>query len=343
MEYTMLGNTGLRVSRFGLGCMRFPEHKEDAISMVRHAIDNGVNYLDSAYIYKDSEEITGEALQNGYRHNIILATKSPIWNIQSHSDFEKYLDEELLCHCQYITPAKLSPPLSDNQGMIRVFLCALVLSTLTTEIGSQEPLRGQVWVELEPLPGQYVDDPGQADIQSIRRRALEEASLFFSQMIYGWSFHYDIGERARNIDEKLELTLRGSIVWGDPGLIPTDTGLRDNRFYMWADFWPNAVQQRWLSVWKTGTIRTAQAIGHGPLGGVVEIADWTTIKQTALEDAARAAIRAMLRAVERNRPKAVDGFISLAAFPVFYMDAGQWAASGRFRVNITEITPFAAY
>jgi predicted aldo/keto reductase-like oxidoreductase len=91
----MLGNTGLQVSRFGLGCMRFPENKEEAIRMVRHAIDNGVNYLDTAYVYKDSEEITGEALQNGYRHKITLTTKSPIWNIRNHNDFEKYLDEEL--------------------------------------------------------------------------------------------------------------------------------------------------------------------------------------------------------------------------------------------------------
>jgi predicted aldo/keto reductase-like oxidoreductase len=96
MEYTMLGNTGLQVSRFGLGCMRFPANKEEAIKMVRYAIDNGVNYLDTAYVYGDSEVITGEALQNGYRQKIILATKSPIWNIQSHSDFEKYLDEELI-------------------------------------------------------------------------------------------------------------------------------------------------------------------------------------------------------------------------------------------------------
>jgi hypothetical protein len=227
--------------------------------------------------------------------------------------------------------------------MSRVFARVLVLSALTTTLYAQEPLRGQVWVDLEPLPGQYADDPGQMDLQSIRRRALEEASLSFSQMISGWSFHYDIGERARNIEEKLELTLQGSIAWGDPGLAVTDSGLQDNRFYMWADFRPSVAQQRWLAIRKTGTIRTAQAIGHGSLGGAVEISDWATIKQAALEDAARSAIRAILRASERNRPKAATGFISLAAFPTFYMDAGQWAAVGRFRVNITEITPFAAY
>ena len=227
--------------------------------------------------------------------------------------------------------------------MARVFACALVLSAVTTMLCAQEPLRGQVWVELEPMPGQYEEDTGQGDLQFLRRRALEEASLFFSRMIYGWSFHYDIGERSRNIPEKLEMTPQGSIAWGDPGLAATDAGLRDNRFYLWADFRPNAAQQRWVQGWKTGTIRTAQAIGHGPLGGAVEISDWMTIKQAALEDAAREAIRAILRAGERNRPKAVEGFISLAAFPVFYMDAGQWAAVGRFRVTIAEIIPFAAY
>jgi hypothetical protein len=227
--------------------------------------------------------------------------------------------------------------------MTRVVVCALVLSVFAAALCAQEPLRGQVWVELEPLPGQYLDEPGQMDVQSLRRRALEEASLFFSRMIYGWSFQYDIGERARNLEEKLELTPQGSIAWGDPGLFATDAGLRDNRFYMWADFRPNPAQQRRLAMWKTGTVRTAQAVGRGPLGGAVEISDWKTIKQAALEDAARAAIRALLRSSERNRPRAATGFISLAAFPAFYLDAGQCAAAGRFRINIAEIIPFAAY
>lgn len=96
MEYTNYGKTGLMVSRFGLGCMRFPKEESEAIEMVRYAIDNGVNYLDTAYVYGDSEVITGKALKDGYRDKIYLATKSPIWNITKHEDFEKYLDEELV-------------------------------------------------------------------------------------------------------------------------------------------------------------------------------------------------------------------------------------------------------
>lgn len=96
MEYIQYGKTGLKVSRLGLGCMRFPEDENKSIQMVQYAIDNGINYLDTAYLYKNSEVVTGKALKDGYRNKVILATKSPVWNITKHEDFEKYLDEELL-------------------------------------------------------------------------------------------------------------------------------------------------------------------------------------------------------------------------------------------------------
>ncbi|SHI13008.1 hypothetical protein SAMN02745823_02644 [Sporobacter termitidis DSM 10068] len=96
MQYTQYGRTGLKASRFGLGCMRFPPDEREAVSTVRYAIDHGVNYLDTAYVYKDSEATTGKALKGGYREKIYLATKSPIWNIEKYEDFEKYLDEQLL-------------------------------------------------------------------------------------------------------------------------------------------------------------------------------------------------------------------------------------------------------
>jgi predicted aldo/keto reductase-like oxidoreductase len=96
MEYVDFGKTGLKVSRYGLGCMRFPAAEAEAIAMVHHAIDSGVNYLDTAYVYGNSEVIVGKALQDGYRTKVNLATKSPLWNITTYADFEKYLDEELL-------------------------------------------------------------------------------------------------------------------------------------------------------------------------------------------------------------------------------------------------------
>jgi hypothetical protein len=88
-----------------------------------------------------------------------------------------------------------------------------------------------------------------------------------------------------------------------------------------------------MAKWRAGTARSAQGYGHSPLDA----------KYAALEDAARAALRAILQGNERNRPKEASGYISLAAFPRYWMDGGQWMAIGRFRVEIQEIRPFAAY
>jgi predicted aldo/keto reductase-like oxidoreductase len=75
--------------------MRFPKDESEAIEMVRLAIDGGVNYLDTAYVYEGSEATLAKALAGGYRERIHLATKSNTWGIETHADFEKYLDEQL--------------------------------------------------------------------------------------------------------------------------------------------------------------------------------------------------------------------------------------------------------
>jgi hypothetical protein len=225
-----------------------------------------------------------------------------------------------------------------------LFVCLFLPAVIFPRAGyGQEVLRGEVWVELEPVYGAYIEDEYPLLPDTARRRALEEAALFFAAMIYGWSFDYDIGERARGIAETFDLEPLGSIPWGDPGLRVTHAGVKDMRLSVWADYRPREHQLRRINVWKTGNIRSAQAIGFGPLGGPVEVSGWFSIKKTAMEDAARAAIRAMLRGSERNRPKEAKGFISLAAFPRYFMDSGRWACSARFRVDIREIVPFAAY
>ena len=208
---------------------------------------------------------------------------------------------------------------------------------------AQEVLRGEVRVDLEPVYGEYVDVVYPLDAESAYRRALEESALVYAAMIYGWSFEYALGERARGIAEAFELSPMGTIPFGDPGLFVTDAQVRDMRLYLWTDYRLNEAQKRRMGLWKSGKIQTAQAIGHGPLGDPVEVTDWRSIKKATLEDAARAAVRAMLRGSERNRPKEARGYMSLAGFPAYWMDAGHWTTSARFRVDIQEIIPFGAY
>ncbi|AOZ93028.1 aldo/keto reductase [Paenibacillus crassostreae] len=79
MKYRRLGNSGLEVSALGLGTNAFGKRADQAVStqIIHHALDSGINFLDTANIYagSESERIIGEAL-NGKRHEVVLATKA---------------------------------------------------------------------------------------------------------------------------------------------------------------------------------------------------------------------------------------------------------------------------
>ncbi len=103
MLYRTIPKNGDRLSILGFGCMRLPISKdrtideERAIRQIRHAVDNGVNYLDTAWPYHGgkSEGFLGRALEDGYREKVRIATKLPSWMIKSRSDMDNYLDRQL--------------------------------------------------------------------------------------------------------------------------------------------------------------------------------------------------------------------------------------------------------
>lgn len=93
---------GESLSILGFGCMRFPKKgneidEVESEKMVIKAIESGVNYFDTAYIYQNgkSETVLGKILAKGYREKVNVATKLPLFLAKKQSDFDRLFKTQL--------------------------------------------------------------------------------------------------------------------------------------------------------------------------------------------------------------------------------------------------------
>ncbi len=102
MLYRRVPKNGDELSILGFGCMRLPQKDgavdaDRAIRQIRHAIDKGVNYVDTAWNYHggESEIVLGRALAGGYREKVKVATKLPTWLVRKRDDMDRFLNAQL--------------------------------------------------------------------------------------------------------------------------------------------------------------------------------------------------------------------------------------------------------
>ncbi|WFD10437.1 aldo/keto reductase [Tepidibacter hydrothermalis] len=103
MQYREIPKTGDKISIIGYGCMRFPTRmgridEKKAEEQIRYAIDQGVNYFDTAYPYHngDSERFLGKVFSDAsLRSKVKIATKLPPWSVKSRDDMDRILQDQL--------------------------------------------------------------------------------------------------------------------------------------------------------------------------------------------------------------------------------------------------------
>ncbi|MEZ5334247.1 MAG: aldo/keto reductase [Methanolobus sp.] len=103
MLYRKMPKNGDELSILGFGAMRLPVREDGSIDekratdMVRYAIDNGVNYIDTAWPYHmgESEPFLARALADGYREKVKIATKQPQWMVKKPEDMDRFLNAQL--------------------------------------------------------------------------------------------------------------------------------------------------------------------------------------------------------------------------------------------------------
>lgn len=111
MRYRTFGKTGEKVSVLGFGTMRLPVVGNDygkvdapaAMKLMRHALDGGLNYIDTSWPYHSttqseggaSEPFVGEVVKAVGRDKMYIATKLPIWAVNSRADMDAFLNAQL--------------------------------------------------------------------------------------------------------------------------------------------------------------------------------------------------------------------------------------------------------
>lgn len=101
MQYRVDPKSGNRISALGLGCMRFPgapghPDAKTADAIISRAVEQGINYLDTAYLYPGNEACVGASLERlGLRDRVLLATKLPHASCKCAEDFDRFFDEQL--------------------------------------------------------------------------------------------------------------------------------------------------------------------------------------------------------------------------------------------------------
>ena len=96
MRYNINPKNGEKISALAYGCMRLPGDEKLADRLIARAIEAGVNYMDTAYIYSGNEALLGRILaKDGRRDKVRVATKLPHFQVKKRADIDRIFATQL--------------------------------------------------------------------------------------------------------------------------------------------------------------------------------------------------------------------------------------------------------
>ncbi len=236
MQYRESPKSGEKLSALGYGCMRFTKKggaidQEKAEKELALAVERGVNYFDTAYIYPGSEAALGKFLKKyGCRDQINIATKLPQYYIKKPGDAEKYFAEELerlqTDHVDYYLMHMLNDPATWER------LCGLGIKEWIEEKKASGKIRrigfsfhgGTVkfkalldaydW-DFCQVQFNYLDENSQAGIEGVRRAREKGIPVIIMEPLRGGRLADGLPEKAKKEFAK-----------ADPERSPAEWGLR---------------------------------------------------------------------------------------------------------------------
>ena len=220
---------------------------------------------------------------------------------------------------------------------------AVIISGLILPLFAQTPsvirnIRLPLWAELDAYPGLELPvdvNSGQYEFPIAQMRKI--APFIINGMVYGWNFVYVPSDKARGVEEILEIT---EIVSSDviqDGITYTSPWISDNNLNCWVEYTRTDSQVQSYNLWASIQNPVIGGIGYGAIEKGFE----------GIEEAAREslkdAIRNYYRKTIKNKPKEISGSVLIRKFPTLGIDSGRYVINLDFFLECGRILEYSVY
>ena len=219
--------------------------------------------------------------------------------------------------------------------IILFFFCGTLFAQTPSVIRN---IRLPLWAELDAYPGLELSsdkDEGQFAFPVAQMQKI--APFIINGMVYGWNFVYVPLDKARGVEEYLEVTeivasdvIKGGITYSSPWL-------ENNNLNCWVEYTRTDSQVQSYNLWASIKNPVIGGIGYGSIEKGFE----------GIEEAAReslkAAIRNYYRQVIKNKPKEITGAVLIRKFPTLGIDAGRYVINLDFFLECGKIIEYSVY
>lgn len=230
-----------------------------------------------------------------------------------------------------------------NLQKIRKIIFAAAALFLILPLFSQTPsvirnIRLPLWAELDAYPGLEESgdvDEGQYDFPISQMHKI--APLIINGMVYGWNFVYVPYDKARGVEELLEITeivssdvIRGGINYVSPWI-------SDNNLNCWVEYTRTDSQIQSYNLWASIQNPVIGGIGYGSVEKGFEGIE------EAVRESLKEAIRNYYRKTIKNKPKEITGAVLIRKFPTLGIDAGRYVINLDFFLECGKIIEYSVY
>ena len=219
-----------------------------------------------------------------------------------------------------------------------IFLIGMISPLFSQTPSVVRNIRLPLWAELDAYPGLELTSDGNAGQFDFPISQMHKiAPLIINGMVYGWNFVYVPYDKARGVEEYLEITeivpaevIRGGIKYSSPWI-------ENNNLNAWVEYTRTDSQVQSYNLWASIQNPVIAGIGYGSVEKGFE----------GIEEAAReslkAAIRNHYRKTIKNKPKEITGSVLIRKFPTLGIDSGRYVINLDFFLECGRIVEYSVY